>query len=176
MAETPGTRSLGSGATFVSMLASLTGGGQKPADSWDTGALADDVAIISYEQALRSHRRVPEMETIAAPVTVPESISDERNRCGVERRTRKAASITIRMTEEEQTQLHARAKEAGLSVSAYLRSCIFEAESLRAQVKEALLQMHAATLGVTNGEKASPVPHRRFRLFSRWTRRQTADD
>jgi hypothetical protein len=174
MAET-GSQSSGSGATFVSMLASLTGS-QKPADSWDTSALADDVAIISYEQTLRSHRRVPEMEGIAIPETAPESLLDERAGCVVEKKAGKTASITIRMTEEEQTQLRARANEAGLSASAYLRSCIFEVESLRAQVKEALLQMHAATLSATNEEKAAPVSHRRFRLFSRWTRGQAADN
>jgi len=32
-------------------------------------------------------------------------------------------------------------REAGLTVSAYLRSCTFEAEALRAQVKEALAEL-----------------------------------
>ncbi len=50
-------------------------------------------------------------------------------------RNLKNASITIRMSKEECTQLHRRAAEAGLTVSAYLRSCTFEAESLRALVK-----------------------------------------
>ncbi len=51
----------------------------------------------------------------------------------------------MRMTEEECVQLHHRAAEAGLTVSAYLRSCAFEVETLRAQVKEALAQLNAAS-------------------------------
>ncbi len=58
-------------------------------------------------------------------------------------RNLKRSSITIRMSEEECAQLHRRAAEAGLTVSAYLRSCTFEAEALRAQVKEVLAQFAA---------------------------------
>jgi hypothetical protein len=54
---------------------------------------------------------------------------------------RKCASVTIRMSKAECAQLHRRAAEAGLTVSAYLRSCTFEAETLRAQVKETLAQL-----------------------------------
>jgi len=60
-------------------------------------------------------------------------------------RNLKDASITIRMSKAECAQLHRRAAEAGLTVSAYLRSCTFEAESLRAMVKETLTQLRAAT-------------------------------
>lgn len=56
----------------------------------------------------------------------------------------KSASVTIRLSEVESAQLRQRAAEAGLTVSAYLRSCTFEAESLRAQVKEALAQLRPA--------------------------------
>jgi hypothetical protein len=56
----------------------------------------------------------------------------------------KSASITIRLSEVESVQLRQRAAEAGLTISAYLRSCTFEAESLRAQVKEALAQLRSA--------------------------------
>jgi predicted DNA binding CopG/RHH family protein len=60
-------------------------------------------------------------------------------------RNLKNASITIRLSKAEYDQLHERAGEAGLTVSAYLRSCTFEAESLRAQVKETLAQLRTAT-------------------------------
>jgi hypothetical protein len=53
----------------------------------------------------------------------------------------KSTSITIRMSSAECAQLRVRAAEAGLTVSAYLRSCTFEAESLRAQVKEVLAKL-----------------------------------
>jgi predicted DNA binding CopG/RHH family protein len=57
---------------------------------------------------------------------------------------RKCASITIRMSKAECEQLKRRAADAGLSMSAYLRSCTFEAEALRAQVKEALAELRKA--------------------------------
>jgi hypothetical protein len=56
-------------------------------------------------------------------------------------RNLKSASITIRMSKSECAQLRTRAAEAGLTMSAYLRSCTFEAESLRAMVKDTLAQL-----------------------------------
>jgi hypothetical protein len=55
----------------------------------------------------------------------------------------KNASITIRMSAAECEQLRGRAAEAGMTVSAYLRSCIFEVEGLRAQVKAAVAQIRS---------------------------------
>jgi len=57
----------------------------------------------------------------------------------------KSASITIRLSKAENAQLRQRAAQAGLTISDYLRSCTFEAESLRAQVKEALAQLRSAS-------------------------------
>jgi hypothetical protein len=45
------------------------------------------------------------------------------------------------MSEGECEQLKRRAAEAGLTISAYLRSCTFEAEALRAEVKKTLAEM-----------------------------------
>ena len=56
-------------------------------------------------------------------------------------RNLKSASITIRMSKSECAQLRTRAAEAGLTISAYPRSCTFEAESLRAMVKDTLAQL-----------------------------------
>jgi hypothetical protein len=56
-------------------------------------------------------------------------------------RALKSASITIRLSRDECAQLHRRASEAGLTVSAYLRSCTFEAETLRALVKQTMAQL-----------------------------------
>ena len=58
-------------------------------------------------------------------------------------RNLKSASITIRLSKVECAQLRKRAAEAGLTVSAYLRSCTFEAESLRALVKDTLAQLRS---------------------------------
>ena len=49
------------------------------------------------------------------------------------------------MSKAECDQLRQRAAEARMSVSAYLRSCTFEAEALRAQVKEALAELKCAS-------------------------------
>lgn len=59
-------------------------------------------------------------------------------------RNLKSASITIRLSKTECAQLHRRAADAGLTVSAYLRSCTFEAESLRAMVKDTLAEVRLA--------------------------------
>jgi hypothetical protein len=60
---------------------------------------------------------------------------------------RRRSSVTVRLSEAESAQLQKRAAEAGLTVSAYLRSCTFEAETLRAQVKAALAELRAARPG-----------------------------
>lgn len=77
---------------------------------------------------------------------------------------RKCASVTIRMSKAECAQLHRRAAEAGLTVSAYLRSCTFEAETLRAQVKETLAQLRKS-----DAAKKPAAPSRRS-LFGRLLR------
>ena len=46
---------------------------QKSDETWDDSALADDVATISYEQALRSHRRVPPAEARTAIADDPDA-------------------------------------------------------------------------------------------------------
>lgn len=61
-------------------------------------------------------------------------------------RNLKSASITIRLSKTECAQLRQRAAEAGLTISAYLRSCTIEAESLRAQVKDTLAQLRSESL------------------------------
>jgi hypothetical protein len=73
----------------------------------------------------------------------------------------KDSSITIRMSKAECAQLHSRAAEAGLTVSAYLRSCTFEVESLRGMVKDTMAQLRSVTA------EANPAPQpRRSRLGS----------
>jgi hypothetical protein len=52
--------------------------------------------------------------------------------------------VSIRLNAYESEQLRERAAESGISVSAYMRSCVLEAEHLRAQVKQALAEMRAA--------------------------------
>lgn len=163
-----------SSGSFAAFLASFTGKG--PDVTWDNAGLADDVATISYEQALKSHRRVrssgsaTEKSPNEPPKTSP--VPAKSVAAHTAEKERKRASITLRLTEAEQVQLHERAAAAGLSVSAYIRSCIFEAESLRTQVKEALAQIQTASLHtntVSAREDASRSWHKR--IFATWSRK-----
>ncbi len=184
-------------ANFASLLAALTAPAPKPATEWNEDGLAEDIATLSYEQALRTHTRYRSAQpdnsrpiqhgrasSLSGPGGTPHTRTQGRNSAGqpkaghgstVLEKNRKSASITIRLSREEGAQLRERAAEAGLTVSAYLRSCIFEAESLRAQVKEALVQLRAS---VSADEKKPPSPATsssstwRARLFPRWSGNQ----
>jgi hypothetical protein len=174
---------------------------KRAAFTWNDDDLADDVATLSYESALKAHARyrptdqsltqLPDPTPFSfddTPVATPQPASHiaayptshvsantepESNRlppAPVERNL-KAASITIRMSQAECAQLHRRAAEAGLSVSAYLRSCTFEAESLRAMVKDTLAQLRSAQAQPKPADPAPP-PRRSgvgklARLFAR---------
>ena len=54
------------------------------------------------------------------------------------------AVVSIRLNDSEIERLRQRAAESGISVSAYMRSCVLEAEHLRTQVKQALAEMRAS--------------------------------
>jgi hypothetical protein len=72
-------------------------------------------------------------------------------------RSLKSASITIRLSHAECAQLRTRAAEAGLTVSAYLRSCTFEAESLRALVKDTMAQLRSVPAQGDNAAATKPA-------------------
>ena len=168
-------------ASFASFLAGLAAPETSP-DEWNTNGLADDVTAISYEQALR--RQSPE-GTLTAVATRAEqsqmrsqaaellavkkakgSLASTQNRAD----GRKSASITIRLSQAECAQLHERAAAAGLSISAYLRSCTLEVETLRTQVKEALAHFNAVAAAAERKEPEKPVASFqtwRSRLFPR---------
>ena len=164
--------------SFADLLASFTG--KLQSDGWDDSALADDVTTISYEQALRSARRSRMPQEAAAPLISDESQIGEVLSTPV-RKTRshpekkhKGASITIRVTAEEHAQLHERAAAAQVSVSAYLRSCIFEAEALRAEVKEALAQIQTGQPVGNCSHKDAPGRWR-LRVFPTWWRSRATE-
>lgn len=164
-----------SASSFAGMLAVLAGPAQRPASAWSDDELAEDVATLSYESALKARTRYRATDQSLTCNTTPEPFnnkdgpssasapSQSRMRAAADpqfaepsdyvsepaaaacsMRTLKEASITIRMSKAECAQLRKRAAEAGLTVSAYMRSCTFEAESLRAMVKEALAQLRSA--------------------------------
>lgn len=59
----------------------------------------------------------------------------------IEANNLRSSALTVRLAPDESALIKARADEAQLSTSAYLRQCALEIESLRAQVKETLAQM-----------------------------------
>ena len=175
--------------SFAGLLAALASPADRPSTAgrgdtppWENDELADDIATLSYESALRAHSRYrsseaglgggenplaqgasnilemlredglvpatePPAEGLSASPATTAAALPEANRPLFPpfERNLKDASITIRLSKAECAQLHHRAAEAGLTVSAYLRSCTFEAESLRAMVKETLAQLRSAT-------------------------------
>jgi hypothetical protein len=145
---------------FAGLMASFATAGTSELPAWRDDELTNDVTTLSYEQALRNHARYKETDTFAGNALA--AAMEQRNEAIKEssgtsvpseppltrpdqyvtgERDRKCASVTIRMSKAECEQLHQRAAEAGMTISAYLRSCTFEAESLRAQVKEALSEL-----------------------------------
>ena len=231
-----------SAANFAGLLASLTA--PKQPAKWNDDDLADDVATLSYENALRAHARyrapdrtdrsltqaapadsdridsyelAPVDETpadrVASPFAGPRVNADNKQSAGAKAQTDfeapaapvrprsgqvfesssvtkqtssvardsvrhvptllernlKTASITIRMSRKECDQLHLRAEEAGLTISAYLRSCTFEAESLRALVKDTMAQLQAANGAEKQCAPTQPPSGGRLRrIFTPW--------
>jgi predicted DNA binding CopG/RHH family protein len=174
-------------SSFAGLLAALTEPAKRPASDWNDEELANDVATLSYESALKAHARYHSTDQSLTQTTYSELSAYKKNassasetsqvivppnansqpaesldqrselaRAAYAERRLKDASITIRMSKAECAQLHKRAAEAGLSVSAYLRSCTFEAESLRAMVKEALAKLRTASASTNPGNDVPP--------------------
>jgi hypothetical protein len=166
MVQASATPSPSASSSFAGLLASLATPSKSEAardSTWNDAGLGDDVVTLSYEQALRHHARYrtasrdnrPEGGAVTAgvgegePGYVPQSQScAPPNLSDVptlkRARSLRTASVTIRLSGDEAARLRQRAAEAGLTISAYLRSCALEADALRAQVKEALAQMKNA--------------------------------
>ena len=121
---------------------------------------AEPQAAAASQQAQPSYAAAPGFNPSAAESSFGKSHSYSSSRRMATRMERNLlrASVTIRMSEAECEQLHQRAAEAGVTVSSYLRSCTFEAEALRAQVKETLAQLRAVTQPMKN---ATPAPAKR---------------
>ena len=182
------------------MLADFATPAKKFPPARDLDGLADDIATLSYEHALKTHARYhpfpdhalsPETQPLqpafpgSLPLCTPSTgvgdlASDEDRPPGpaaqpsqtsalsADAARRKSASVTVRLTAAEDDQLRQRAAEAGLTISAYLRSCAFEVETLRAQVKQTIAEMRHA--------EPAPQPERKSsfsRLFP-WRKRAAA--
>lgn len=122
------------------------------------GPLAAELPLVAQEKLIQE-KRVQEKRFEDQCIAEQEPEAAPRRVAAIDEK-RKRASVTVRLSEAEYEQLHARAAEAGLTVSAYLRSCTFEADALRAQVKEALATLRAGQM--------SEKPAARESAPSRW--------
>ncbi len=158
-------------SSFASFLASLAAPPQSASPEWNDDLLGDDVATLRYEQPLQTHGqdRPPAPDRAPAPGSESGQFRSDRGVSVSPDRSLKRASITIRLTEPECAQLRLRAAEAGITVSAYLRSCAFEVESLRTQVKVTLAQLREPAPAPT-----VPLPSRQKPWFQFLLRRAGA--
>jgi hypothetical protein len=163
-------------SSFAGFLSALTSSAPVSRNTWNDDALADDVTTLSYESALKTHSRYkPAPDPLPQPssAVIPECASSassslfstaapESQSFAIGAGDLKSASITIRLSPAECAQLKQRAAEAGVTISAYLRSCTFEAEALRSQVKQALAQLRAAASANDKQPALAPARPTRF--------------
>jgi hypothetical protein len=182
-AQSPPSTATANFAAMLAVLASPSPEDSVAAKTSSKSDLGDDVVTLSYDRALRAHARykpadknnwpltreaqagveISQDEVVLPAVTLGESLKAEAN--GVLRNDGdlRSVSVTIRLSKTECSRLHKHAAEAGVTVSAYLRSCTFEAESLRAEVKAALAELRTAA-SKTN----QVVPGKKRRAFGGW--------
>jgi hypothetical protein len=191
--QSPLPQTSSSPVSFAGFLSALTQPGRAVEDrapsqtpKWTDELLADDVATLSYERALRAHSRYRADEPTADQAVVEPLARIDADVLSAEAslpvpcapvpcapvKVLKDASITIRLSHEEDAQLRMRAGEAGLSVSAYIRSCTFEAEALRALVKDTLTQFRVSGPAP---KQDLPVRRRRWSAFF-WPGRRGVND
>ena len=144
------------------MLASMASASNSE-PMWNDDGLAEDVATISYERALRKHGPARAGASVTGAWTglpgsaaaIEASTVPAASCASAAPPAPKTASITIRLSEPECAQLRRRATEAGLTISAYLRSCTLEVENLRTQVKQTLADLRSSTSDTPRVEKQS---------------------
>jgi hypothetical protein len=179
-------------ANFAGMLAELAAPEKKFPPARDDDGLADDITTLTYEHALRSHSRYQPASdptdsrgdpyVAATPRVASHDFRGSRETPATADReialpaptkleqTFKRSSITMRLSEAESTQLRTRAADAGMTVSAYLRSCTFEAENLRALVKSTMAQLRSATAAPAVQVTTGLIPAVKLPSHSHWTR------
>ena len=84
----------------------------------------------------------------------------QQDLCVVPRTT----AVSVRLNDAESVQLRSRAAESNMSVSAYMRSCVLEADHLRAQVKQALNEMRAQSLQPASKQPMSQTKLTKYTL------------
>lgn len=173
MPQTAPSETSSAPSSFAGLLASIAAPKPGGATPLNEDGIADDIVTLSYEQALRAGGRYrsssinPEsaaldpgpspLQPTAAAGGSTAGAAWSAPASGPAAKPLKTASITIRLSEPECAQLRRRAAETGLTMSAYLRSCTLEVESLRAQVKETLARLRKADSGTDATDKPLPA-------------------
>lgn len=134
--------------SFAAFLAKLT---EQPAseaahdldDVLEIGESADEISALSYEYALRMPVK-KQVESV--PVSTPDaSPATGKTAISLVATEKRKIRTSICLTTWENALLRQRAEENSLSVSAYVRACVFEVEALRTQVKQMMAQVRAAS-------------------------------
>lgn len=157
-------------STFAGVLMDLAVPEAKRPPVRDLDGLEDDVATLSYEHAIRLHGRYRSPALDPKPQLVPDSQAESpaaTPESPASLLDRRSASVTVRLCPAESERLRQRAAESGLTVSDYLRSCVFEVESLRTQVKETVAALRA--LQVQKSQTSHP-------WWKRWLRSRGVSD
>ena len=106
------------------------------------------IAAVVKRTSLQSSPRQSNLKAKANLDEAAAAVSDRRELATLSRNLaldQRRSIVSIRLNDSELDTLRIRAAESGISVSAYMRSCVLDAEHLRTQVKQALAQMRACT-------------------------------
>lgn len=162
MAASASTQPSPNRANFAGLLELFATSDRRPvrAADWSQNQAEDDIASLSYDRALRMHTRTQPVQLASPTAAETPPAADSTPTADAPPDPRKSASVTIRLSQNELELLHARATESGLNVSAYLRSCIFDVEDLRAQVKHTLRELRTANVSTD-----TPLHPRWYHIF-----------
>jgi len=141
----------GATAESLSYEAALRRGKRPVEESWTEEAGDDWVAELEAKVALEATMRD---EVLVSGIEAAGSGSvDPRKSTGLKR-----CLISLRLSEVESERVRKRAIESGLSMSAYIRSCVLDAEALRSLVKQALAEIRELTPEAAREEIAKVPP------------------
>lgn len=159
-------------STFAGLLATLA---SPPAESvehsrfplngiWNAREQTDNAVTLDHESVVRKH---PRYQIADRHANQADSLAGDSS---VDAHDLGHSGVTIRLSHAECARLRRRASETGLTVSAYLRSCVLEADSLRAQVKVALGELQrVSSRGKSSGKSNLGRPEPQH--SSSWLRR-----
>jgi hypothetical protein len=143
---------------------------------FDDEAVAPDSVTLSNALSESSNDRVVPSENQSAPVfgtILAETVSPDPHSGPLSLvwpgagKSERQVSMSLRVATSEQALIKARAAEAGLSASAYLRHCALEVEKLRAQVHHTLAVLErnserSSNHALTSGEVPVLAAHPGF--------------